>query len=159
MMNLYQLTDDFNKLMECDEDETTSALIEISAGEIEVKVESYCKFLANVESDIERFKAEEKRIASIRKAMENKVERAKQYMKEALLSANIDKLQAGTFKISVSLTAGSLVIDDEKKVPARYCTIIPEQHVPDKAAIKAAIKNGEPCEYAHIEAGTSLRIK
>lgn len=157
---LYNLTSDFAKLMECEGDEEiTNALIEISAGEIEKKAESYCQFLASMEATAETFKAEEQRISSARKAIENKVKAVKDRMKECLLAANIDKLTAGTFKISVSLTAGSLVIDDEKSVPARYCTIIPEQHVPDKAAIKAAIKNGEPCTYAHIEAGTQLRIK
>lgn len=158
MSNLYQLTDDFNKLMECDEDETTNALIEISANEITVKAESYCKFLANLESDIEQFKAEEKRISGARKAMENKVERAKQYMKEALLNANIDKLTAGTFKISVSMTAGSLAIDDNDAIPAKFKTVVQTVTV-DKNAIKEAIKAGENVPGAHIEANTSLRIR
>jgi|SRR6185369_10406424 len=156
---LYNLTDDFRKLMDADEDEVVSALIEISAGEIEKKCEGYCQFLAEVESRIEAFKAEETRIAGIRRAMENKVKLANDRMKESLLNAGIDKVSAGTFKISVSLTAGTLVIDDEKAIPARYITVIHEQHVPDKTAIKNAIKAGETCDYAHIEAGFSLRIK
>ena len=158
-MNLYKLTDEFNALMECDSDEVTAALVEIAAGEIEAKTEGYCKFLAVMESNIEQFKAEEKRIAGARKAMENTVERSREYMKQALLNANIDKITCGTFKVSVSMTSGSLVIDRPLEVPARYVTIIPEQHIPDKAAIKAAIKAGEPCDYAHIEANTALRIR
>lgn len=158
--NLYQLTTDFDRYMNAETDEeTASALAEITAGEIEKKAENYCHFLANLESDIERFKAEEKRIADARKAMENKVSRVKEYMKDALLNANIDKITAGTFKVSISLTAGTLVIDNQSAIPAKFLTVIPEQYVPDKNAIKAAIKNGEAVPGCHIEAGTSLRIK
>ena len=158
-ISLYNLTEDFRKLMECDEDDgITNALIDIVSGDIEAKAANFCQFLATLDGTIEQFKAEEKRISSARKALEHKHERAREYMKQALLNAGIEKVSAGTFKVSVSMTAGSLVIDDPKAVPARYCTVIPEQHVPDKAAIKAAIKAGDECKYAHIEAGTSLRI-
>lgn len=157
-MNLYLLTDDFRKLMECDEDDTTTALVEISANEIESKVEGYCGFLATLEGQIESFKAQENRISAARKAMENKVKRAKEYMKEALLNAGIDKVTAGTFKVSVALTAGSLAIDDQEAIPAKFKTIVQTVTV-DKNAVKEAIKAGDVVPGAHIEANTSLRIK
>lgn len=158
-MSLYDLTADFNALMECEGDEDiNNALIDIVSGEIEKKAENICKFFKITENTIEMFKAEEQRIASARKAMENKVERVRERMKDALLAANIDKVTAGTFKISVALTGGSVVIDDMEKIPASYKTITQTVSV-DKNELKQAIKSGLVTEGCHLEAGTSLRIK
>ena len=158
MQSLYQLTTDFSNLMECDDD-ISSALADIVAGQIEHKAENVCKFLTVLETTAEQFKAEEKRISSARKALENKAERVKEYIKESMLNADIEKLSAGTFKLSVSLSPGSVAIDDIASLPARFLTVIPEQYQPDKAAIKAAIKAGEDVPGAHIEAGYTLRIR
>ncbi len=157
--SLYNLTADFAALMAADgDDEITNALIEISAGEIQKKAESYCQFLATMESTAETFKAEEQRIANARKSIENKVKVVKDRMKDCLLAADIDKLTAGTFKISIAMTGGSVVIDDMEKIPARFKTVVSSVTV-DKNELKAAIKSGELKDGAHIEAGTSLRIK
>lgn len=158
MASLYQLTTDFDALMDADDD-ISSALANIVAGEIEAKAENVCKFLTVLETTAEQFKAEEKRIADARKALENKAARVRDYIKESLLNAGIDKVTAGTFKLSISLSGGSVAIDDPSSIPAKYLTIIPEQHIPDRVAIKAAIKGGENVPGAHIEAGYTLRIK
>jgi cell fate (sporulation/competence/biofilm development) regulator YmcA (YheA/YmcA/DUF963 family) len=157
--SLYKMTDDLNALMDSDSDEITDSLINIISGEIEVKAEIICKFLKVLETTADQFKAEEKRIAAARKSLENKADRVRECMKAALLNANIDKVTAGTFKVSVSLNQGSVAIDSPDLIPARFMTIIPEQHIPDKAAIAAAIKGGENVTGAHIEAGYTLRIK
>ena len=157
---LYKLTEDFEKLMELEGDEdVVNALVQIVAGEIEQKAESVCKFVKILETTAVQFKAEEQRIAAARKALENRAEHVRDYMKQALLNANIDKVQAGTFKVAVSLSPGSVSIDDLAAIPAKFLTVIPEQYVPDKAAIKAAIK-ADPASVpgAHIEAGYMLRI-
>lgn len=157
--SLYQLTDDFNQLMEAEaEDEIAMALVEILAGEIEVKAENICKLIKTIDGTAEQFKAEEKRIAERRKAMENKSARIREYMRDRLLSANIDKIQAGTFKISIG-TVGSCAIDNLEAIPPKFLTIIPEQYQPDKNAIKAAIKAGESVPGAHIEASFSMTIR
>lgn len=158
MQSLYQLTTDFSNLMECDDD-ISSALADIVAGQIEHKAENVCKLLTVLETTAEQFKSEEKRISTARKALENKAERVKEYIKESMLNADIEKLSAGTFNLSVSLSPGSVAIDDIASVPARFLTVIPEQYQPDKAAIKAAIKAGEDVPGAHIEAGYTLRIR
>lgn len=158
MQSLYQLTTDFSNLMECDDD-ISSALADIVAGQIEHKAENVCKFLTVLETTAEQFKSEEKRISAARKALENKAERVKEYIKESMLNADIEKLSAGTFKLSVSLSPGSVAIDDLASIPARFLTVIPEQYQPDKAAIKAAIKAGEDVPGCHIEAGYTLRIR
>jgi len=159
-LSLYDLSADFDALMSADtDDEVTSALADIVAGEIEKKAESYCQFLKMMESTVDNYKAEEKRISEGRKIIENKIARARERMKECLLLANIDKLEAGTFKISVGLTSGSVAIDDITKIPQKFLTVIPASFVPDKSQISRAIKAGEQVTGCHLEAGTMLRIK
>lgn len=158
-MNLYQLTTDFNRYMDAETDEElASALADITAVQIQDKATHYCQFLTVIDGEIERFKAEEKRIAAARKAMENKVERVKEYMKSALEAADIYKLDAGTFKISVSPSQGKLVIDDASVIPAQYIDVITTV-TPRNSDIKEAIKNGVDVPGAHIEPGTTLRIR
>lgn len=156
-ITLYQMTNDFNALLDSDDD-ISNALADIVSGEIEAKAENVCKFLSVLESSVEQFKVEEKRIAERRKALENKAQRVKEYIKECMLNGNIDKMQAGTFRLSVSLTAGTLEIDDIAQIPQKYLTIVTNT-IPDKTAIKAALKAGENVPGCHIEAGTSLRIR
>lgn len=158
-MNLYELTTDFKRLMEAEEeDEIANALVDITAGQIEDKVEAYCYFLANIEEEINGYKAQEKRIADARKVMENKAKRAKDGMKQSLWNADIQKIQAGTFKVSVSQTAGTTEIEDMEIIPPKYKTAV-TTYIADKAAIKDAINNGETIPGAYIQKNLSLRIK
>ncbi len=156
-ISLYKLTDDFNALMDIDDpDEVDNALLTIVSGDIEKKAENICKLVKMVEASAEAFKTEEKRISERRKALENKADRIRQYMKESLLNANIDKVDAGTFRVSVGLSQGTLIIDDSSSLPAEYMKVVYE---PDKAGIKAAIKKGGAVPGAHIEAGITLTIR
>lgn len=111
--SLYTLTKDFDALMELDTpDEFDNQLIQIVAGQIEQKAGNVCQFIKILETTAEQFRTEEQRISTARKALENKAERVREYMKQALLTANIDKVSAGTFKVSVGLSPGSIAIDD-----------------------------------------------
>ncbi len=158
--SLYTLSKDFDSLMELESpDEFDNQLIEIVAGQIEQKAGNVCQFIKMLEGTAEQFKTEEERIRGARKSLENKAERVREYMKTALLNANIEKVNAGTFKVSVGLSPGSIAIDDLASIPPRFLTVIPEQYVPDKTAIKTAIKAGESVPGAHIEAGFQLRIR
>lgn len=158
--SLYTLTKDFDALMELDTpDEFDNQLIQIVAGQIEQKAGNVCQFIKILETTAEQFRTEEQRISTARKALENKAERVREYMKQALLTANIDKVSAGTFKVSVGLSPGSIAIDDLASIPPRFLTVIPEQYQPDKAAIKTAIKAGEFVPGAHLDCGFQLRIR
>jgi len=155
--SLYSLTDDFNKLMDIeDPNEFELSLLATIAGDIETKAENICKLVKQFELTAESFKAEEKRISERRKALENHADRIKRYMKESLTFANIDKVQAGTFSVSIRPSQGSLQIEDMAAIPAEYIKVVYE---PDKAKIKDAIKNGAAIPGAHIEAGTTLTIR
>lgn len=156
---LYTLTQDLADWLEIDDPtEEDNALIAIISGQIEKKAESICQFIRTLETNAEQFKAEEQRISNRRKALEHKAERIRAYIKQSMLDADITKINAGTFKLSVALSPGSVVIDDINAVPPQYKTIIQEIK-PDKKAISAAIKQKpDSVPGAHLEAGFVLRL-
>lgn len=159
-MNLYQMTTDFENYLNADTDEEiANALAEITSGQIEKKAEGYCHFIANLEGDIEKFKAQEKRLATIRRAMENKLAHVKDYMKTAMEDHGIQVIPAGTFKVSIQRNPPALVETNREICPPRFRVIIPEAWEPDKARIKEALKNGEVVYGYELTTGTSLRIR
>lgn len=159
-LSLYQLTTDFDNYMNAETDqEIATALAEITSGQIEKKAESICKFLVSLDGDIDKFKAEEKRISDARKAMENKYDRIKEYMKSAMENAGIANVAAGTFKVSIAKNPPALKEVNRDDCPASFRTIIVETWEPDKARIKEALKAGEAVEGYELTTGKSLRIK
>lgn len=159
-LTLYQMSEDFTRYMEAETDEEiASALADITAGQIEVKVQSYCEFIASLDGFAEQCKTESDRIAKVAKTAANKAARIREHMKECMLIADINKLSAGTFTVSLAKNPGKLIIDDATVIPAQYLTYIPASTVPNNAEIKEALKAGEEVKGAHIETGTSLRIK
>ncbi|QSF43443.1 siphovirus Gp157 family protein [Paenibacillus tianjinensis] len=106
--------------------------------EINSKVENITKFMKNIEGDIEAFKAEEARLARKRKYLENKHKGLKTYMQSVLEVNNIDKVNAGTFKVSIHKTNPSVGIIDEKLIPDTFK--IPQEAKLDSKALLAALK-------------------
>lgn len=155
MKSLYNLTSDMLALMESEE--TTNEQIEAVFGEITAKENRICHFRAELMGEIDKFKAEEKRIATIRNAMENKAARLQEYIKQSMVSLGIDEITAGTFKLKLSPSVGSLEITDESAIPNKFKEIVQTVTV-DKNAVKAAIKSGESVPGATIAEGWTLRI-
>ena len=124
------------------------------------KLEGYCKFIKNLESDIQGLKAEEERLNARRKTMENTVTRCKEAMKFALNTAGEKKIACGTFTVSVQNNAPSVVLDEQylENIPEEY--LVPQEPKIDKKKIKADIDAGKNLDgIAHLETGVSLRIR
>lgn len=156
-MRLYELTEEYDRLLDMEGEEAEQALMVVCA-DLQKKAGNICKFLANCDSDVEAIKAEESRLAARRKAIENTSKKVKDYVKMQMAVHDISKIDAGTFKLSLSPSSGSVEIDDMEQLPPRFKTIVQEVKV-DKTAIKAAIKSGEDVPGCHIDEGYTLRIK
>lgn len=157
MKHLYEYTEDMERLMESDDEVSETALAEIF-GDIQKKSENICHFLADLDADAAKFKAEEKRLADRRKAIEHRSAQIKSYLEYNMKRLGLDKLKAGTFIVSLVPTAGKVVIDSETQLPNAYRTIVQSITI-DKTAIKDDIKRGIDVPGAHIEPDYSLRIR
>lgn len=165
MANIYELTNELSllwDLMESGEldDEALIGAFDVAKEDLADKLEGYCKFIKNLESDIQGLKAEEERLNARRKTMENTVSRCKDAMKYALNTAGEKKIACGTFTVAVQNTTPSVVMDETylENIPEKY--LVPQEPKIDKKKIKADIDAGENLDgIAHLETSTSLRIR
>ena len=165
MANIYELTNELSvlwDLMESGEldDDALIGAFDVAKEDLAIKLEGYCKFIKNLESDIPGLKAEEQRLYDRRKTMENTIDRCKNAMKFALNTAGERKIACGTFTVAVQDTTPSVVLDEPyiENIPEEY--LVPQEPKIDKKKIKADIDAGKDLEgIAHLEKGTSLRIR
>lgn len=133
--------------------------IESVEGEMEVKAEAYAAIIGNLEHLASGIREQEKRQAERRKSLENKAERLRVRLRDAMVSGGIPRFDTPRFRISVRDNPAKVVIDDEAAIPADYLREIPAHHEPDKALIKAALADGYGVPGAHLERGKRLDIK
>lgn len=165
MANIYDLTNELSllwDLMESGEldDDALIGAFDVAKEDLADKLEGYCKFIKNLESDISGLKAEEERLNARRKTMENTVDRCKNAMKYALNTAGEKKIACGTFTVSVQNSTPSVVVDEAylENIPEEY--LVPQEPKIDRKKIKADIDAGKNLDgIAHLETSTSLRIR
>lgn len=165
MANIYELTQDYLRLLEMAEDpeldpEVIADTFEAIDGELEIKAENYAKVMKNLEGDIAALKAEEERLSKKRKAIENNIKRMKLALQEAMEITGKTKFKTELFGFSIQKNAPSVVIDaaDIRDIPEEYLKF--KEPEVDKTAIKNAINAGVDFEgLAHLEVSQSLRIR
>lgn len=129
------------------------------ARELQNKSTGIIGYTRNQELLIQAIKEEENRLAENRKAIENKLDRFKEYVKSNMQELAVEKIETPLGVLSVVKNPASVEIVDETMIPSEY-KIKKETYTPDKKAIKEALKNGENILGVKlIEDKTSLRIK
>ena len=164
MLKLYELTESYQgiqNLLDADgvDQESLNMALAVIETEIQAKAQNIAVIIKGLESDAEIIKAEEKRLAERRKSSENKATWMKNYLEDELNNAGLDKIKTHTFTVALQKNPPAVVINDEKAIPAKYLTVIPEQYVVDKKAIAEAIKNGQEVPGAELKQGRSIRIR
>lgn len=155
--SLYNLTTAMLELL--DSEDVTESSIEKAFGDIQSKDLKICHFRADMKGEIEKFKAEEKRIAAKRKAMENLVDRLELYVQTSMERLEVDSIKAGTFNISLNNNPPAVEVIDESIVPARFFTIIPETKQLDKKRVAETLKKGESVNGCQLKTGKHVRIR
>lgn len=170
MASIYTLTGEFLTLWnlmdegEIDKDVLHDAL-QCTKEELAIKLENYCKFLKNIDSDVAGLDGEIKRLQARKKALQNTKEHAKEAMKMAMVAAGGEPMTCGTFKLSVANNPPKLVMDetDLDRIPQSFWTI--PAPVIDTDAIKDILQHGTDAEkanldgIAHLETGTHINIR
>lgn len=159
-MKLYELTDDYLRLMEMAEEldpETFQDTLESINEAIEEKIENTAYLVRNLEADIKVLKEEEKRLAERRRALETKVIRIKEYLQNELEKAGIDKVKRPLITVSIQNNPPSVKIVDEKIIPSSF--MIPQEPKLDKKSLLQVLKNGEKVPGVELEQTRGLRIR
>lgn len=163
-MKLYDLSESYANIQnlldaEGTDQESLKMALSVIETEIQAKAQNVAHIIRQMDADAEAIKAEEKRLADRKRAIENRIRWLKDYLKDQMEMTNTDKIKTATMTISIQNNPPSVSIVDDKAIPAKFLTIIPEQYVPDKKAISAAIKGGEDVPGAELVQGKSLRIR
>lgn len=164
-LTLYNITNRFTEIMEKAErgeltEQEYNELGEELAKELQNKSSNIIGYIRNTELLIDAMKAEEKRIADIRKTGEAKLEKFKQYVLENMERLGLSKIQTELGALSVSKNPMSVEIENEAEVPEEFKQEVVTTKI-DKTAIKSHFKTtGEIIPGTKIiDDKMSLRIK
>jgi predicted nuclease with TOPRIM domain len=159
-MKLYELTDNYMQLIELADqldEETFRNTLESIQDSIEDKVENTAKVIKSIEADVLAIKEEEKRLKERRQALESRIDNIKDYLKEQLEKAGIDKVKRATFTVSIQNNPPKAEIVDEKSLPLEF--MIPQPAKVDKRAILKKLKSGEHVPGAALVQEKGVRIR
>lgn len=164
-LTLYNITNRFTEIMEKAEsgeltEQEYNELGEELAKELQNKSSNIIGYIRNTELLIEAMKAEEKRIADIRKTGEAKLEKFKQYVLENMERLGLSKIQTELGALSVNRNPMSVEIENEDEIPSEFKQEVVTIKI-DKTAIKNHFKTtGEIIPGTKIiDDKMSLRIK
>ena len=165
MANIYELTESIKLLWdlmdqgELDDDVLKDAMMN-SQEDLKDKLEGYCKFIRQMESDVDGISVEIKRLQDRKAVLKNTIERSKKVMQMAMETAGEKKVKGQIFTISIQANPSAVVMDEQhlENIPEKY--LIPQEPKLDRKKIAEDIKAGEDLNgIAHLEQTESLRIK
>lgn len=164
-LSLYKITNKFIEIMDkAQEGELTeeeyNQIGEELAIELQNKSPNIIGYIKNSEYLLESIKAEEKRLADMRKLGEAKLDKFKQYVKENMEKLGLEKIPTELGSLTITKNPMSVEIENEDEVPSEFKLEVVTIKI-DKTAIKNHFKEtGEIVTGTRIvDDKTSLRIK
>ena len=161
-LSLYEITSAFPVLMDNEEitEEEKKKIEDELIVLLQQKSQNIIGYTKNIELTINAMKEEEKRISENRKALENKMIRFKEYVKECMENNGITKIETSLGTLSIAKSPTSVEIVNEDEVTSEFKQEITTIKI-DKTKIKDNFKEtGEiPAGVNIITTNTNLRIK
>lgn len=128
--------------------------------EIEEKADGFASIIANITSDIEGIKAEEKRLKERRQMFEKKIEQLKGDLFNCMKETGKTKFKTNKFTFNIAKNGGALPIVLKVDVSELPDDLVIIKEEPDKKAIAKYIETTGDITFAEFgERGESLRIK
>lgn len=165
MTQLYVLTEQFRELqslaVNADEDMAVAVRDTMQAieGEFEEKGKALAVIVLNMDTDVEALDKEIDRLTERKRAIKNRQESLKDYLRENMEAAGIKRISCPLFSITCAEGREIAVIDEESLLPDEFMRVKTDV-APDKAEIAKALKAGTEVPGAHLErAKSSIRIK
>lgn len=159
MPKLYDMTSAYKQLQDEDmpEDQLIDCLESIE-GAIQEKGANIVSLIQNWQSDADAISAEIKRLQDMKKAVVNRQEKLKEYLRYNMVETGITKIEHPLFNISIRKAAQKVEVLDANLLPDEFVNVKVETK-PDLNAIKKALKDGD-VDGARLTDGTpSLTIK
>lgn len=165
-LSLYQLTGDWlalaNKLSDMDLDSQTIAdTIEGSEVQmaLEEKVQGYELVARTMEAPRSFIQTEIKRLQALDKAIEARSKALRERVQDSMAAMGVQKITCPLFEVRIQKNPVALDVYDERMVPADFWHTPEPVTTLDRAALKAALKEGREVQGARLTQSESLRIK
>jgi len=161
---LNELAENYKNIADLMDDDTIepeilSIALKTIEGDIATKSQNIAVILNSMDADINIIEAEIQRLKNRKDSIKNKHDWLKNHLQFHLENLKLDKVKTPLFTILLQKNPGSVKVLDEKAIPAKFLTIIPQTTVPDKKLIAAALKAGENVAGCEIVQEKSLRIR
>lgn len=160
-MKLYEIAHEYRKALDAVQvDEETGEILgldqlQLTGEEAKEKICAALCVIKETEADISSLRDHLANISRRKKSLENKQERLKSFVMEAMAGLGVEKVK-NTVISGYLRKSEVIVVDDIKEIPEGYLKI---EYNPDKALIKDALKRGLNIQGTHLEANQSLIIR
>lgn len=136
-MKLYEITEDMREIQALvDSGELTPEMvadtIEGLDGQFDDKVRATLKVRQSMIGDISSLDSEIERLSKMKNTLENSCTWLTEYVHNAMLLTQREKLDLGIFKLSLRKATEQLGELDESKIPSGYFNVIPESKKLDR---------------------------
>lgn len=164
MAHLYEITDNLRGLSSIDAEDEGMALairdtMQAVQGEFDEKAKAVAAVILNMDSDAEAIQAEIDRLSARKKAIANRQDGIKNYLRENMEACGISKITHQLFSITLAKGREVAIIDNPSVIPDELMYVKTEMR-PEKAEILRLLKEGKEVPGAHIERSqSSIRIK
>ena len=161
MANIYDLQAAYLNIQESIlNGDDLSGILETLDAAIEEKADGYASIIANLTSDIEGIKAEEKRLKERRQNYEASIERLKENLFACMKSTGKTKFKTEKFSFAISKNGGALPLILKVDISQLPDDLVIIEEKADKKAIAKYIEETGDLTFAEFgERGESLRIK
>ena len=137
--------------------EILQSLVDIH-GELTEKAENYVKVIKNVQSDVDGYKAEAKRLSAKAKAGETLIERLKNAMLDAMKLTDTPVIQTSIGKWRLQPNPYKCVVTDWTKIPMEFREPQPDK-VDNAGLIKHYKATGEVFEGCEVKQEVGVRFQ
>lgn len=165
MTTLFDLAAEYreaaDRLAELDlPDEVVRDTLESLSGDLTVKATNIAAMCANWAALIAQIREAEARMTERRRKLEERAERVRGYLLNAMRYAGIERIDSPHFALSIKANPPAVRIDDACRLPEEYLrTPEPPAPEPDRARIRAALASGLDVPGARLVQGQRIEIR
>jgi hypothetical protein len=161
-LKLYEIADQYReavaRLSDVDlPEEVVEHTLEALTGDLALKAINVAAVVLHMEGEAELIERAMQRMGQRRKALVNRAERLRGYLKAQMERTGIEEVKSPEFVLKIKLNPPKVILDDETAVPRKFKQIERIVHI-DKQALRAVLLAGQAVPGAHLAQGTRLDI-
>jgi hypothetical protein len=161
--SLYNIEQEYleiaNQLEDGELSEELETALAINERELQGKAIAYAYVIKESEDTVSIIDAEIKRLQGLKKTEQNKAQRLKDTIQNAMDLYGITEIKTETLKLNFRRSEGVICTDSSVTIAEEFATVVPQSIKPNLNEIKKAIKEGRDVTGFEIEERYSLQIK